>query len=179
MAPRWPVAVDALLRLWDWQRSAKALPGHKLETWHFIQMVKWLRVAAVIKPCSSGMCEMVSAAKHCRTSEFGRSVSAPMDTPGSSDQTVRLWDMQDGSSSEPQGHIRVGFGQSSRLPRHTLASGSSDQTVRLWDVQDGSCLKILQDIRVGFGQSRLADGHTTVAAMIKPCGYGMCKTERA
>jgi len=46
----------------------KALPGHTSWIWavHFIRMVKWLRVAAVIKPCGSGMCDGISAAKHCR-----------------------------------------------------------------------------------------------------------------
>jgi len=111
-------------------------------------------VPVEIKPCSSGMCEMVSAAKHCRDIRvwFARSVSAPMDvSSGSSDQTVRLWDVQIAPASEPYKDIRVGFGQSRLAQMDTPCSGSSDQTVRLWDVQDGTCLRTLQDIQLGLG----------------------------
>jgi len=86
---------DALLRLWDWQRNLLSFARtHKLDLGSGIspngQMVA---SGSVIKPCGSGMCEMVSAAKHCRDIRvwFARSVSAQWThvASGSSDQTVR------------------------------------------------------------------------------------------
>jgi len=56
-----------------------------------------LRVAAVIKPCGSGMCKIAPAQNLTRTYLGLQSRLAQMDTlaSGSNDQTVRLWDVQE------------------------------------------------------------------------------------
>jgi len=151
--------------------------------WHFIRMVKWLQVAVVIKPCGSGMCEMVSAAKHCRDMSLVCSLSFSPNgqmLSGSSDQTVRLgcarWHLPQNLTGHTGGVWAVAFAQ-------------MDTPLRVAAVIKpcgyGMCKMAPpeppKDIRVGFWQSRLAQMDTPlrVAAMIKPCGYGMCKTERA
>jgi hypothetical protein len=63
---------------------------------------------------------------------------------GSYDCTIRLWDMQSGSSiGELTGHsysvLSVAFSPDGK----TLASGSYDCAIRLWDVQSGSSLREL------------------------------------
>ena len=55
---------------------------------------------------------------------------------GSSDQTVRLWDLEGNPIGQPfQGHeswvLSVGFGPDGQ----SIVSGSDDQTVRLWDLE--------------------------------------------
>jgi len=94
----------ALLRLWDWQQEtcSKALPGHTSWIWAvaFHQWVKWLQVAAVIKPCSSGCARWYLLPNIAGTYEFGLLAQFQPNghcSSGSSDQTVRLWDVQDGS----------------------------------------------------------------------------------
>ena len=77
---------------------------------------------------------------------------------GSSDQTVRLWDVANVSSFKNEAALDIGqdlktltghtYGVESVVfsPNgQTLASGSLDQTVRLWDVHTGQCLKTLSD----------------------------------
>src|SRR5207244_10836988 len=67
---------------------------------------------------------------------------------GSSDNTVKLWDVSTGAELRTlKGHsnsvvpvISVAFSPDGR----TLASGSSDKTVKLWDVSTGAELRTLK-----------------------------------
>ena len=64
---------------------------------------------------------------------------------GSSDETVRLWDVETGSCVRTlEGHggtvFSVCFSPDGRL----VASGSDDRTVRLWDAETGACVKTLR-----------------------------------
>ncbi len=64
---------------------------------------------------------------------------------GSSDRTIRLWDVETGT------HLRTLRGHTSNVwsvafspDGQTLASGSSDRTIRLWDVATGAALHTLR-----------------------------------
>jgi len=95
---------DALLRLWDWQQEtcSKACQDTKL-IWAVAFHPNGQMVAAVIKPCGSGMRDGICC-RHCLPAQSWTSRQC-------SDQTVRLWDVH-GPASEPYKDIRVGFGQS-------------------------------------------------------------------
>jgi WD40 repeat protein len=67
---------------------------------------------------------------------------------GSSDKTVRLWDIRTGKCLKIlQGHtywIRsVAFSPDGK----TLASGNRDSTIKLWDVKTGECIKTMRHER--------------------------------
>ncbi|HSB61473.1 MAG TPA: WD40 repeat domain-containing protein, partial [Vicinamibacteria bacterium] len=69
---------------------------------------------------------------------------------GSSDFTVRLWEVETGSAVRTlAGHassvLSVAFSPDGRL----VASGSEDATVRLWQVADGGLARTLTDARSG------------------------------
>ncbi|MGW2398128.1 nSTAND1 domain-containing NTPase [Kitasatospora sp. NPDC001664] len=85
---------------------------------------------------------------------------------GSSDRTVRLWDVATGTTTatltDPFGTVNsVAFSPDGR----TLATGGSDDTVRLWDVATGEYARILN---IGPGPVNSVvfspDGHTIATA---------------
>jgi WD40 repeat protein/DNA-binding SARP family transcriptional activator len=62
----------------------------------------------------------------------------------STDQMVRLWDVQTGQSLKTlSGHASDVRSVTFSSDGQTLASGSDDRTVRLWDIQTGQSLKTL------------------------------------
>jgi WD40 repeat protein len=81
---------------------------------------------------------------------------------GSDDQTIRLWDVRDGTCQKVlQGHTsRVCSVQFSpidvSLPSGTgflLVSGSQDETIKLWNSSTGECLKTLRADRLYEGMN--------------------------
>jgi len=63
----------------------------------------------------------------------------------SSDQTVKLWDVQTGACRHTlQGHTNLVWSVAFSPDGRTLASGSQDETIKLWDVQTGQSLKTLR-----------------------------------
>src|SRR5437870_1482740 len=67
----------------------------------------------------------------------------------SSDNTVRLWRVSDGSLLRTlSGHGNDVFSMAFAPDGQSLASGSDDNTVRLWRVSDGSLLRALYDPRI-------------------------------
>jgi WD40 repeat protein len=81
---------------------------------------------------------------------------------GSDDQTIRLWDVRDGSCQKVlQGHTsRVCSIQFSpidvSLPSGTgpiLVSGSQDETIKLWNPTTGECLTTLRADRLYEGMN--------------------------
>ena len=80
----------------------------------------------------------------------GRAIS------GSTDRTIRLWDLETGSC------LRTIYGHAARvggvavLPDgHRAISGSDDKTLRIWDIDTGACLRVF-------------DGFTTPVNAIVP-----------
>ncbi|GAB4444213.1 MAG: NB-ARC domain-containing protein [Anaerolineae bacterium] len=64
---------------------------------------------------------------------------------GSSDHTVRLWNVTDGQEHNLlEGHTHWVMSVAFSPDGKTLATGSGDETVRLWDVRSGACLKTLR-----------------------------------
>ena len=62
----------------------------------------------------------------------------------SEDETVRLWQVSDGTLVRRlTGHTNLVWGVAFSPDGATLASASEDQTVRLWQVSDGSLLHTL------------------------------------
>ena len=65
---------------------------------------------------------------------------------GSSDQTVRLWDVKSGKLTASLTVNTGGVYTIAFSPDGTqLASGSSDKTVRLWDVKTGKSMATMTD----------------------------------
>jgi len=93
---------------------------------------------------------------------------------GGHDALLRLWDWQQETCSKAlPGHTSWIW---AFHPNGQMVASGSDQTVRLWDVQMVSA-KHCRDIRVWFARSVSApmDTPLQVAAVIKPCGSGICK----
>jgi WD40 repeat protein len=97
------------------------------------------------------------------------------------DQTIRLWDVRDGSCQNVlQGHTSlvcsVQFSPIDvSLPSGTgsiLVSGSQDETIKLWNPTTGECLKTLRADRLYEGMSiRGAQGLTAAQqATLKALG---------
>ena len=64
---------------------------------------------------------------------------------GSSDKTVKLWDVQTGgvvkTFSAQSGLV---WGVSISADDTRIASGSSDDTIHLWDIQTGECYYVIK-----------------------------------
>ena len=65
---------------------------------------------------------------------------------GSSDKTVRIWDLENGTSRVLEGHTDYVASVSYSPDGRYVASGSSDKTVRIWNLENGT--------------SRVLKGHT-------------------
>ncbi|MBM0741777.1 pentapeptide repeat-containing protein [Phormidium sp. CLA17] len=66
-------------------------------------------------------------------------------TSGSSDQTLRCWDMKTGHLLRTlRGHHNRIWSVAISPDGHQIASGSEDKTLKLWDSQNGQCLRTLQ-----------------------------------
>ncbi|TEY32597.1 hypothetical protein BOTCAL_0717g00030 [Botryotinia calthae] len=64
---------------------------------------------------------------------------------GSSDETIRLWNVATGESLQTlEGHSRSVISVAFSLDGKVVASGSSDETIRLWDVATGDSLQTLE-----------------------------------
>ena len=85
---------------------------------------------------------------------------------GSSDKTIRLWDVATGTLKQTLiGHTDSVTSISFSPDGQTIASGSSDKTIRLWDVATGAFKQILigSNIHV-LSTSFSPDGQTIVSA---------------
>ena len=71
---------------------------------------------------------------------------------GSSDKTVRIWDLENGTSRVLEGHTDYVASVSYSPDGRYVASGSSDKTVRIWNLENGT--------------SRVLEGHTDYVASV-------------
>jgi len=68
---------------------------------------------------------------------------------GSSDKTVKLWDVQTGGVVATFiGHTSSVFSVSISVDHTTIATGSYDKTLRLWDIQTGECLHVMKQMGI-------------------------------
>ena len=66
---------------------------------------------------------------------------------GSSDETVKLWDLQTGGVAKTfSGHTGPVWSISISADLTTIASGSEDETICLWDIQTGVCYQTIKHI---------------------------------
>src|SRR5215469_8763331 len=64
---------------------------------------------------------------------------------GSSDKTVRLWDLHTGKCVRVlEGHTQGVWGVALSADGQAAISGSADNTVRLWDLHTGKCVRVLE-----------------------------------
>ena len=64
---------------------------------------------------------------------------------GSSDRTVKLWDLQTGGVAKTfLGHTGPVWSVSISADLTTIASGSEDKTICLWDIQTGECYQTIK-----------------------------------
>ena len=101
-------------------------------------------------PCGCGTWRRDAACACSKaTSAWVRSVAWSADErralSGSSDNTVRLWDVETGRclrvlEGHSSGVVSVAWSADGRR----ALSGSNDNTVRLWDVETGRCLRVLE-----------------------------------
>jgi WD40 repeat protein len=85
---------------------------------------------------------------------------------GSSDNTVKLWDIRNGECLNTfQGHTNPVLSVAFSLDGKILASSSSDETIKFWDLKTGECLKTLTD--------RLSEGMNITGVT------GLTETEKA
>ena len=84
---------------------------------------------------------------------------------GADDNTVRLWQVADGTRLRTlYGHTDFVYGVAFSPDGETLASGSEDKTVRLWRVSDGTLLRTLTESTSGlFSVAFSPDGQVLVA----------------
>jgi len=66
---------------------------------------------------------------------------------GSSDNTIKLWDIQTGGVAKTfYGHTYHVLSVSISANCTTIASGSKDRTIRLWDIQTEECYCIIEQL---------------------------------
>lgn len=83
-----------------------------------------------------------SDSKACDSKTYNS--KAPIIASGSSDKTLRLWDVQNGDCLRIlKGHTNWIWSVAFSPQGHLLASGSADKTVKLWDIDNGRCLMTL------------------------------------
>ena len=99
---------------------------------------------------------------------------------GSSDRTVRLWDLESGHCSRVlQGHSG-GVREVAVTGDGRALSGSDDHTVRVWDLESGACSRVLQGHAGGVralavtGDGRVLSGSQDQTVRVWDLDSGHC-----
>jgi len=155
-------SVDGTVRLWDIEseQCRQILTGHNNTVFSVVYSPDGNRIASggdttvrlwdvsagVTRFVSSGHSMVINSVDCSPGAELSASGSSSRESliaSGSSDRTIRLWDMETGACREiVSGHKNSVFCIAFSPQGDQLASGSSDRAVRLWDVKTGKCLSI-------------------------------------
>jgi len=115
----------------------------------FSQFIEWLSCEANLEPCLENEILLYTLMHNQPVLSVAFSPDGKTLASGSGDQTVRLWNVADGTLLNTLIHTREGTFMSVvssvafSPDGKTLASGSQDQIVRLWNVADGALLHSL------------------------------------
>ena len=139
------------------RNDAPAGPVHeegkrRLEPLKCVKLIKHFAPEEIYNPLPA--CHAVLDGHTNRVFSLALSADGNRIVSGSSDKTLRVWDVKNGECLKIfQGHdyysdfVLTGDGR-------RIVSGSSDKTLRVWDMQSGECLNIF-------------DGHTDSVDMIR------------
>ena len=99
---------------------------------------------------------------------------------GSSDSTLRLWDLQTRRKPPARGPHGRGRSRLAVLPDGRALSGSQDGTLRLWDLQSGESRVLTGHTNGVTALAVLPDGGAPSPALwTRPCGCGTCRAATA
>ncbi|WP_404789143.1 hypothetical protein [Altericista sp. CCNU0014] len=154
---------DGYIRFWDVQtgRCARQIRAHQGFAWSVAvsPAERWLATGgedAAIKlwNLETGQCCKVlkghlsavrAIAFNARSLSINPNELAGLLASGSSDGTVKLWDLSTGTCLRTfQGHRSRIWGLAMHPDGHTIASGSFDHTVRIWQPDREDCLQVLE-----------------------------------
>ena len=102
----------------------------------------------------TGKCVNILEGHSKRVRSVGFSPNGKLLATGSTDWTIKLWDLATGKSIKTlQEHTNQVISIKFSPDGQTLVSCSEDETIRLWDVNTGECLKILRTDRLYEGMN--------------------------
>ena len=130
--------------------------------------------------CLSGAC-VHTLLNHTREVMIVKQVGDNLLASGSSDGTIRLWNVTTGRFLRTIGnHSTFGVNAIERVSERVLASASDDTTIRLWDMETGACVRTFYghfnkvwSLRLMSGQ-RLASGSADRTIKIWDLENGEC-----
>ena len=148
----------------DGRRAAAGFDSGTLKLWE----VASGRELRMFQGHAGGVLALALSADGCRAVSAG-GANASLETewrmPGSSDRTVKLWDMESGGELLTlQGHSDPVATVAITTDGRRAMSGAKDGTLKVWDVESGRELRILQGHAGGVSALALcADGRRAVS----------------
>ncbi|MEM7034155.1 MAG: BTAD domain-containing putative transcriptional regulator, partial [Chloroflexota bacterium] len=128
----------------DGQTLASGSTDYTIRLWNLVQILDSSNT--VLKESDSELFDHTILSGHTNwVNAIAFSPEGQLLASGSSDHTVRLWDVETGQHCLTlEGHTHWVLSIAFSPDGDILASGSGDETVRLWDVETGICLNTLE-----------------------------------
>lgn len=126
---------------------------------------RWLEWVNRPQEWSPPACLMVLAGHQGTVTSVAVTADGRIAVSGSSDRTVRVWDLADGRCTAVlKGHTNFVNTVAITADGRTAVSGAMDQTVRVWDLVGGFCTAVLEGhTEAVFTVAVAADGRTAVS----------------